>query len=211
VFVALHLTGIAFKWYQALEGDPFSRSFAAFRHELLTAFNDGDLGSRSVAALQKLEQTGSVAEYTTNFEVHSVHTEYKDVALCDAFYFSLKDKLKDLITKAGRPSTLAKLKGNALKFDHHVMDRQREQPAHAVSPPAKALLLWMWMLSLLALQRKVPLALSPPRKRSVKNMTAFVVIVLLPPALEESPLTLAFAPSSSQRKRLISREKPVAE
>jgi hypothetical protein len=43
VFVALHLTGIAFKWYQALEGDPFSRSFAAFRHKLLTAFDDGDL------------------------------------------------------------------------------------------------------------------------------------------------------------------------
>jgi hypothetical protein len=60
VFVALHLTGIAFKWYQALEGDPFSRSFAAFRHELLTAFDDGDLRSHSVAALRKLKQTGSV-------------------------------------------------------------------------------------------------------------------------------------------------------
>jgi hypothetical protein len=113
VFVASHLTGIAFKWYQALEGDPFSRSFAAFRHELLTAFDDGDLRSRSVAALRKLEQTGSVAEYTTNFEVHSVHTKYNDVALCDVFYFGLKDKLKDLITEAGCPSTLAKLKADA--------------------------------------------------------------------------------------------------
>jgi hypothetical protein len=55
------------------------------------------------------------------------------------------------------------------------------------------------------------MALSPPRKRSVKNVTAFVVIVLLPPALEVSPLTLAFVPSSSLRKRQRSREKPVAE
>jgi hypothetical protein len=67
------------------------------------------------------------------------------------------------------------------------------------------------MLSLLALQRKAPVALSPPRKRSVENVTAFVVIVPLPPVLEVSPLTLVFAPSSSPRKRLRNREKLVAE
>jgi hypothetical protein len=126
VFVASHLSGIAFKWYQALG------SFTAFQHELLTAFDDADLCSRSVAALRKLEQTGSVAEY-----IHSVHTKYNNVALCDAFYFGLKDKIKDLLTEAGRPATLAKLKADALKFDHRVMERQRERPAsHAVSPPA---------------------------------------------------------------------------
>jgi hypothetical protein len=52
------------------------------------------------------------------------------------FYFGLKDKIKDLLTKAGRPSTLAKLKADPLKFDHRIMERQRERPAsHAVSPP----------------------------------------------------------------------------
>jgi hypothetical protein len=57
--------------------------------------------------------------------------------LCDAFYFGLKDKIKDLLTEAGRPSTLAKLKADALKFDHRVMERQRERPAsRAMSPPA---------------------------------------------------------------------------
>jgi hypothetical protein len=127
VFIASLLTGIAFKWYQALEGDPFTRSYPAFRHEFLSAFDDGDLRSRSVAALRKLEQTGSVAEYATNFEVHSVHTGYNDVALCDAFYFGLKDKIKDLLTEAGRPANLAHLKADALKFDHRVMERQREQ------------------------------------------------------------------------------------
>jgi hypothetical protein len=76
------------------------------------------LHSCSVAALCKLEQTGSVAEYTTNFEVHSVHTGYNDVALCNAFYFGLKDKIKDLITEAGRPATLATLKADTLKSDH---------------------------------------------------------------------------------------------
>jgi hypothetical protein len=56
----------------------------------------------------------------------SESSEYKDVALCDAFNFGLKNKLKDLITEAGRPSTLAKLKADALKFDHRVMERQRK-------------------------------------------------------------------------------------
>jgi hypothetical protein len=137
VFVASHLSAIAFKCYQALEGDPFSHSLTAFCHELLTAFDDGDLQSCFVTALRKLEQTGSIAEYTTSFEAHSIHTKYNDVALCDVYYFRLKDKLKDLITDAGRPSTLAKLKADTLKFDHRVMEHQREQPtSRAVSPPA---------------------------------------------------------------------------
>jgi hypothetical protein len=72
--------------------------------------------------LCKLEQTGSVAEYATNFEVHSVHMGYIYVALCDAFYFGLKDKIKDLLTKAGRPANLSHLKADALKFDHRIME-----------------------------------------------------------------------------------------
>jgi hypothetical protein len=126
VFIASLLTGITFKWYQALEGDPFTQSYPAFRHEFLSAFDDGDLCSCSVAALRKLEQTGSVAEYATNFEVHSVHTGYNDIALCNAFYFGLKDKIKDILTEAGRPANLAHLKANALRFDHRVMERQCE-------------------------------------------------------------------------------------
>jgi hypothetical protein len=105
-----------------LEGDPFTRSCPAFCHKFLLAFDDGDLRSRSVAVLCKLEQTGSVAEYATNFEVHSVHMGYNDVVLCDAFYFGLKDKIKDLLTKAGHPANLAHLKADALKFDHRVME-----------------------------------------------------------------------------------------
>jgi hypothetical protein len=62
VFIASLLTGIAFKWYQALEGDPFRRSYPAFHHEFLSTFDYGDLLSHSVAALHKLEQTGSVAK-----------------------------------------------------------------------------------------------------------------------------------------------------
>jgi hypothetical protein len=135
VFIASLLTGIAFKWYQALEGDLFTRSYPAFRHEFLSAFDEGDLRSRSVAVLCKLEQTGSVAEYTTNFEVHLVHTGYNNVVLCDTFYFGLKDKIKDLLTEAGCPTNLAHLKADALKFNHRVMEQQREQPAiHTTSP-----------------------------------------------------------------------------
>jgi hypothetical protein len=77
--------------------------------------------SLSVAALCKLEQTSWVAEYMANFKVHLVHTEYNDIALCDVFYFGLKDKLKDLITESDSLSTLAKLKADALKFDHCVI------------------------------------------------------------------------------------------
>jgi hypothetical protein len=44
-------------------------------------------------------------------------------------FFGLKDKIKDLLTEAGRPANLAHLKADALKFDHRIMERQRERPA----------------------------------------------------------------------------------
>jgi hypothetical protein len=84
--------------------------------------------------LPSLEQTGSVAEYAANFKVHS---GYNDVALCDAFNFGLKDKIKDLITKAGHPATLTTLKADTVKSDHQVMEQQHEKPAsHSHTPAA---------------------------------------------------------------------------
>jgi hypothetical protein len=49
-----------------------------------------------------------------------------DIALCNGFYFGLKDKIKDLLMEAGHSAKFALLKANALKFDHHVMEHQCE-------------------------------------------------------------------------------------
>jgi hypothetical protein len=36
--------------------------------------------------------------------------------ICDAFYFGLKDKIKDLLIEAGQPANLAMLKADTLKL-----------------------------------------------------------------------------------------------
>jgi hypothetical protein len=47
----------------------------------------------------------------------------------------LIDKIKDLLTEAGRPANLAHLKADALQFDHRIMELQRERPAILTTSP----------------------------------------------------------------------------
>jgi hypothetical protein len=93
-----------------------SGTFAAFKEVLFQTYSDGDLCTKAVEKLYALAQCkGSVSEYLTQFDTWAGRTEYNDVTLGDAFYRGMSERIKDMITAAGRPKDLATLKSKVLK------------------------------------------------------------------------------------------------
>jgi hypothetical protein len=127
VFLASFLCNSAFNWYQALSDELRSGTFAAFKEAFFRTYSDGDLCTKAVEKLYALAQhKGSVSEYLTQFDTWAGCTEYNNVALGDAFYRGLSERIKDMIMAAGCPKDLATLKSEALKYDQLVQERLRQ-------------------------------------------------------------------------------------
>jgi hypothetical protein len=135
VFLASFLRNSAFDWYQALSNKLRSGTFTAFKEAFFRTYSNGDLRTKAVEKLYALAQhKGSVSEYLTQFDTWAGRTKYNNVALGDAFYCGLSERIKDKITAAGRPKDLATLKSEALKYDQRVQERLRQPRSDSDAP-----------------------------------------------------------------------------
>jgi hypothetical protein len=149
IYAGTNLTGAAFSWFRNLQRDyrasllPGSTvecpsefaSFETFATSMTTMFGDPNLRSTMVRALKDLYQTGTVAEYTSEFKRITAYIGYQDDALKDAYFDHLRDNVKDRITADPEiPSTLNDLVALALKWDNRILDRIAQRRTHQPPP-----------------------------------------------------------------------------
>jgi len=152
---AQFLRGTAFKWIQPslLENPlpPRITHYPTFIQDLKTTFGDPNEHVISERAIQNLKQHTSVAAYVAEFTRLSAIIGWPERPLHSMFYQGLKDEVKDQLSYADRPQTLADLIAAALRADHRIMERRAERtrpfpvrqpylrPTPPLVPPAPSL------------------------------------------------------------------------
>jgi hypothetical protein len=84
--------------------------------------------------LDKLVQTYSVAQYSSEFKRLSALVKWNDEALCHRFYRGLKESIKNQMTHYDRPKDLNELIKIALNADAQIYERIKDQPRFFRTP-----------------------------------------------------------------------------
>jgi Zinc knuckle len=92
-----------------------------------------DLFQEAARKLRTIKQFHSVAEYHAEFAQYAFVSGYNQKALAEAFYFGLKDSIKDMMVHEERPDTLARMLGLALRFEARILARMGERRAEGTS------------------------------------------------------------------------------
>ena len=73
-------------------------------------YSDTDVAAMAEWQIQSLKQMHKVQTYSTAFQMHAANLQsWEEVALCAQYYYSLKDDIKDKITRISQPTGLAKI------------------------------------------------------------------------------------------------------
>src|SRR5436190_1072429 len=114
----------AFEWVQAYrckEPRPaWLGNFDSFAEELTHRFSKPVSSHRASARLRTLKQTGSVADYATEFLQAAAALNWPDSPLMDYFYNGLKEAVKDELARAPEPADLDAYLQLAINIDNRL-------------------------------------------------------------------------------------------
>jgi hypothetical protein len=136
-FALSYLKGVPLDWFQ---GDfaswmdrsgtppPWFTSYPIFLQELRRLFGPRDPVADATNALEGLKYKDSTkaARYTIEFNRHAHRTGWNDTALTRQYYKALPDRLKDEISRIGKPADLRTLQDLVSTLDQRYWERQSE-------------------------------------------------------------------------------------
>jgi len=136
-FTLSYLKGTPLDWFQTElshamnTGDDLPEWFVTYKvflDELQHLFGPRDPVADAVTALEGLKYKDSTkaTQYIIEFNRHSRHTGWNDVALARQFYKPLPDRLKDEIARIGKPTDLQELQDLVATLDQRYWERQTE-------------------------------------------------------------------------------------
>jgi hypothetical protein len=107
---------------------PWFLSYPDFLQELRRLFGSRDPVADATSAIENLKYKDSTkaTRYTIDFNRHAHRTGWNDVALNRQYYKALPDRLKDEISRLGKPSTLRGLQDLVATLDQRYWERQSE-------------------------------------------------------------------------------------
>ena len=130
----IHLKDNAARWYQAFKQKHTFRSWTHFCHEIEKEFGADDFRS-SMTELLQLKQTGSVEEYTTQFQnlqygVTMHNANYDDMFFTQHYIMGLREDIRGMV-EAQMPTTVLTASTLA-KVQQKVLERSKTK---AFKPP----------------------------------------------------------------------------
>jgi hypothetical protein len=136
-FALSYLKGVPLDWFQMElsrslnDGNDYPEwfeSYPVFRAELQKHFGPRDPVADATNAIELLRYKDSTkaARYTIDFNRHAHRTGWNDTALTRQFYKGLPDRLKDEISRIGKPGTLEPLQELVATLDQRYWERQSE-------------------------------------------------------------------------------------
>jgi hypothetical protein len=149
-FAMSFLTGSALEWFsselsQAIDEDlelpAWYTSYPRFAAELKSTFGPRDPTNDATNALENLryKDSGKAVRYTVEFNKHARRTGWNNVALTRQYYKGLPDRLKDEVSRVGKPSELLDLQALVATLDQRHWERQSEiSRDRKPAPPSKS-------------------------------------------------------------------------
>ena len=136
-FTLSYLKGVPLDWFQGKlarsvnegSGVPaWFTSYADFVSEIRRLLGPWDPVNDATNALELLRYKDSTkaARYTINFNQHAYRTGWNDAALTRQYYKGLPDRLKDELSRIGKPVRLQALQDLIAMLDQHHWERQSE-------------------------------------------------------------------------------------
>jgi hypothetical protein len=136
-FALSYLKGVPLDWFQGefamwmeQNGTPpvWFSSYPAFLQELRRLFGSRDPVADATNAIENLKYKDSTkaARYTIDFNRHAHRTGWNDTALTRQYYKALPDRLKDEISRIGKPGNLRALQDLVATLDQRYWERQSE-------------------------------------------------------------------------------------
>ena len=130
-FILSYLKGSPLDWFQTdlINGSAtWFHSTQFFLQELRRLFGSQDPIADATIALENLRyrDSGKAIKYTLDFNRHALRTGWNNVALVRQYYKGLPDRLKDEVTRFGRPNTLPELQQTIQILDQRYWERQNE-------------------------------------------------------------------------------------
>lgn len=99
-----------------------------FLKDLGKVFGGTDQSKEAARKLRALRQTGSVHQYTAEFQQVTARLQYDENAMINSFYFGLKDFIKDKLSeREDEPESLEDLIEAATKIDDRAWERKMEK------------------------------------------------------------------------------------
>jgi hypothetical protein len=113
---------------QTAEFPKWFTSYTLFLSELQRLFGPRDPVNDAMTALEALRYKDSqkATRYTLEFNRHSRRTGWNEVALARLYYKGLPDRLKDEISRIGKPAALSELQDLVATLDQRYWERQAE-------------------------------------------------------------------------------------
>lgn len=127
LFVATYLRGKAFAWVEPKlnENDPILSNFVLFCQELLANLGEPEREKLMARKLRALKQTGSCANYRTEFDNITQYLKWDDESLKDRFEQGLKSEIKDVLaTVLDEPATLKLYQDLCIRIDNRLYNRK---------------------------------------------------------------------------------------
>jgi Domain of unknown function (DUF4939)/Zinc knuckle len=136
-FAMSFLTGSALDWFSSelsqaidenLEYPAWYTSYPRFVAELKSTFGPRDPANDATNALENLryKDSGKAVRYTVEFNKHARRTGWNGIALTRQYYKGLPDRLKDEVSRVGKPSDLLELQALVATLDQRHWERQSE-------------------------------------------------------------------------------------
>jgi hypothetical protein len=137
VFALSYLRRQAAAWFQPdllgglSEDEPepaWVSNFVAFINELVVNFGPHDPEGLAESKLELLQMKDSdhITKFLVKFNLEAGRTRWGDAALRRQFYKALPNRIKDLMTRDGKPTTLALMKLKAQEYDARHWEREAE-------------------------------------------------------------------------------------
>lgn len=136
-FALSYLKGVPLDWFQGelsrvmSDGTgypPWFTSYSGFVAEIRRLFGPRDPVNDATNALELLRYKDSTkaARYTIDFNRHAHRIGWNDTALARQYYKGLPDRLKDELSRIGKPSGLQPLQDLVATLDQRHWERQAE-------------------------------------------------------------------------------------
>lgn len=100
------------------------RDYANFKEEIKSVYRDLGVQKTVERELGKLKQTSLVKEYIAKFQQYSNQTSQRERALQRQFYLSLKEFIKDELTRVDEPNDIKELAEQATCFNKRFYERR---------------------------------------------------------------------------------------
>lgn len=127
-----YFEGLALDWVSPLillrPTPAILTDWVSFTRGLTEMFGDRHVAVHAARYIDKLTMKDNqrAQRYIIEFAQHAPLTGYNEVALSNAFYNGLPDRLKDRICEVGRPTEFTALRALALNLDDRYWERQSE-------------------------------------------------------------------------------------